>query len=102
MTVTSLNPHDPADVVGEWPAADEAEVAAVVGRATAPARAAALGNAAGALEARADEVTELVIREVGKPRSEAAGEVARGIAILRYFAQAALLPDGQTLPAASP
>jgi aldehyde dehydrogenase (NAD+) len=47
-------------------------------------------------------VTDLVIREVGKPRSEAAGEVARGVAILRYFGQAALLPDGQTLPAASP
>ena len=29
-------------------------------------------------------------------------EVARGLAILRYFAQAALLPDGDTLPAASP
>ena len=112
MTVTSINPHDPADVVGEWPTADEAEVAAVISRATAaarewagvagPARGAALGNAASALEARAGEVTELVIREVGKPRSEAAGEVARGIAILRYYAQLALLPDGQTIPAASP
>jgi aldehyde dehydrogenase (NAD+) len=47
-------------------------------------------------------VTDLVIREVGKPRSEAAGEVARGVAILHYFAQAALLPDGDTLPPASP
>ena len=112
MTVTSLNPHDPADVIGEWPTADEAEVAAAVARATAaarewagvaaPARAMALGNAASALEARAGEVTELVIREVGKPRSEAAGEVARGVAILRYYAQVALLPDGQTIPAASP
>jgi alpha-ketoglutaric semialdehyde dehydrogenase len=112
MTVTSLNPHDPADVIGEWPTADEAEVAAAVARATAaarewagvaaPARATALGNAATALEARAGEVTELVIREVGKPRSEAAGEVARGVAILRYYAQVALLPDGQTIPAASP
>jgi acyl-CoA reductase-like NAD-dependent aldehyde dehydrogenase len=112
MTVTSLNPHDPADVVGGWPTADEAEVAAAVARATAaarewagvaaPARAATLGSAASALEARAGEVTELVIREVGKPRSEAAGEVARGVAILRYYAQVALLPDGQTIPASSP
>src|SRR5215471_6410330 len=112
MTVVSVNPHDPADVIGEWPIADEAEVPAVVARATAaardwahvpaPARASALGAAADALAARAAEMTDLVIREVGKPRSEAAGEVARGIAILRYFAQAALLPDGQTLPAASP
>jgi len=110
--ITSRNPHDPADVIGEWEAAGEAEVAAAVDRAAgaapgwsgtpAPARAAALTAAAAALEDRAAEVTGLVIREVGKPRSEAAGEVARGIAILRYFAQAALLPDGDTLPPATP
>ena len=110
--ITSRNPHDPADVVGQWPEAGEAEVAAAVDRAaaaaggwtatSAPARAAALTAAAAALEGRAAAVTDLVIREVGKPRSEAAGEVARGIAILRYFAQAALLPDGDTLPPASP
>src|SRR5215471_3839786 len=111
MTVVSVNPHDPADVIGEWPTADEAEVPAVVARATAaardwahvpaPARASALGAAADALAARAAEMTDLVIREVGKPRSEAAGEVARGIAILRYYAQVALLPDGETIPAAT-
>src|SRR5215469_3425375 len=111
MTVVSVNPHEPADVIGEWPTADEAAVAAVVSRAAAaardwahvpaPARATALGAAADALAARAAEVTDLVIREVGKPRSEAAGEVARGIAILRYYAQVALLPDGETIPAAT-
>jgi len=110
MTITSRNPHDPADVIGEWPAASDAEVAAAVDRAAAaargwaetpaPARAAALYAVADALTERAAAVTGLVIREVGKPRSEAAGEVARGVAILRYFAQAALLPDGDTLPAA--
>jgi acyl-CoA reductase-like NAD-dependent aldehyde dehydrogenase len=112
MSFTSLNPHDPADVIGEWPTTGDAEVAATVGRAAAaarewaaapaPARAAALGNAAGALAERAGDVTDLVIREVGKPRSEAAGEVARGIAILRYYAQLTLLPDGETIPAATP
>ena len=111
MTVISVNPHEPADVIGEWTTADEAAVSAVVSRAAAaaadwahvpaPARAAALGAAADALAARAAEVTDLVIREVGKPRSEAAGEVARGIAILRYYAQVALLPDGETIPAAT-
>jgi alpha-ketoglutaric semialdehyde dehydrogenase len=111
MTVVSVNPHEPADVIGKWPTADEAAVSAVVGRAAAaargwasvpaPARAAALGAAADALAARAGEVTDLAIREVGKPRSEAAGEVARGIAILRYYAQVALLPDGETIPAAT-
>ena len=110
MTITSRNPHDPVDVIGEWQEASEAAVAATVDRAAAaargwadtpaPARAAALSAVADALAERAAAVTGLVIREVGKPRSEAAGEVARGVAILRYFAQAALLPDGDTLPAA--
>jgi aldehyde dehydrogenase (NAD+) len=112
MSFASLNPHDPADILGEWPTADDAEVAAAVGRATAaartwarapaPARATVLSDAADSLAARAGELTDLVIREVGKPRSEAAGEVARGIAILRYYAQVTLLPDGETIPAATP
>ncbi len=107
---TSVNPHDPADVLGEWDEAGPAGAGAAVTRAAraarqwreAPgaARAGALHDAAAALERRADEVTGLVVREVGKPLSEARGEVARGVAILRYYAQAALGPDGQTLPAA--
>lgn len=111
MTFTSLNPHDPADVIGEWEPAAGEDVAATVDRAkpaarewaAAPAatRSRALSDAAGALAFRAGEVTELAIREVGKPRTEATGEVARGIAILRYYAQLALLPDGETFPGAS-
>ena len=112
MTFTSLNPHDPDDVIGEWEAAGDGEVAAAVDRARAAAktwrrtpaatRSAALANAAAAMEQRADEITALTIREVGKPVSEARGEVARGISIMRYYAQLALLPDGETLPAADP
>ena len=112
MTFTSVNPHAPADVVGEWEAAGSHGADAAVGRALkaaqvwrdtpGAARAKALGDAATALEQRAGEVTDLVIREVGKPVSEARGEVARGVAILRYYAQAALAPDGETLPAADP
>jgi len=111
-TFTSVNPHDPADVLGEWESAGEAGADAAVGRAVkaaqvwrdtpAAARARALGDAASALEQRAAEVTDLVVREVGKPVTEARGEVARGVAILRYYAQAALAPDGDTLPAAEP
>ncbi len=112
MTFTSVNPHDPSDVIGEWESAGEGDVAAVVERARraaaawrrAPgaARAAALGQAAAALDQRAAEVTALTVREVGKPVSEARGEVARAVSILRYYAQLALLPDGETLPAADP
>jgi alpha-ketoglutaric semialdehyde dehydrogenase len=111
MTFTSVNPHDPADVLGEWQPAGPAEAAAAVDRALSaaagwratpgPARARALSDAATALEQRSAEITGLVVREVGKPVSEARGEVARGVAILRYYAQAALLPDGETIPAAA-
>jgi alpha-ketoglutaric semialdehyde dehydrogenase len=112
MTFTSVNPHDPADVLGEWEPAGAAGADAAVARAVkaaqvwrdtpGAARAKALSDAASALEQRAAEVTGMVVREVGKPLSEARGEVARGVAILRYYAQAALLPDGETLPAADP
>jgi aldehyde dehydrogenase (NAD+) len=112
MTFTSVNPHDPADVIGEWEAAGRGGADAAVDRALkaarqwrdtpGAARAKALGDAATALEQRAGEITDLVVREVGKPVSEARGEVARGVAILRYYAQAALAPDGQSLPAADP
>jgi acyl-CoA reductase-like NAD-dependent aldehyde dehydrogenase len=111
MTFTSVNPHDPADILGEWqPAGPEAADAAVTRAVAAAAgwrdtpgaaRAKALSDAASALERRAAEITSLVVREVGKPLSEARGEVARGVAILRYYAQAALLPDGETIPAAA-
>ncbi len=109
MTFTSVNPHDPADVLGEWQPAGQAEAQAAIGRAVraaatwrdtpGPARAKALSDAASALEQRSAEIIGLVVREVGKPLSEARGEVARGVAILRYYAQAALLPDGDTIPA---
>ncbi len=33
MTFTSVNPHDPADVIGEWEPDDDRAVAAVVERA---------------------------------------------------------------------
>jgi aldehyde dehydrogenase (NAD+) len=112
MTFASVNPHDPADVLGEWDQAGPDGAGAAVGRALlaatgwretpGAAKAKALGDAAAAVERRAAELTDLVVREVGKPVTEARGEVARGVAILRYYAQAALLPDGETLPAAGP
>jgi alpha-ketoglutaric semialdehyde dehydrogenase len=112
MTFTSVNPHDPADVLGEWQSAGEDDAQAAADRAAsaaavwrevpAAARGKALADAAAALEQRSQEITSLVVREVGKPVTEARGEVARGVAILRYYAGAALLPDGETIPAAAP
>jgi aldehyde dehydrogenase (NAD+) len=43
-------------------------------------------------------LADLIVREVGKPRREAVAEVSRSAAILRFYAQAALDPDGETYP----
>jgi alpha-ketoglutaric semialdehyde dehydrogenase len=112
MMFTSVNPHDPADLLGTWDEAGADGVDLVVSRALRAARlwretpgivrARALDAAASAVERRAEDLTAMVVREVGKPVSEASGEVARGVAILRYYAQAALQPDGETIPAADP
>jgi aldehyde dehydrogenase (NAD+) len=110
--VTSRSPQDPADVVGEVPATDAAELDArfARGRAAAAAwaalpaseRAGALTAAADGLAAAAGELTTLVVREVGKPVREARQEVQRGVGILRYHAQAALDADGETYPPLAP
>jgi aldehyde dehydrogenase (NAD+) len=107
-----VSPQRPDDVVAELPEASAADVAAAAGRARAaqrgwwdavsPVRAAALTAAAGALRERAGEAAELVVREVGKPAGEAAGEVARGVAILEYYAQACYAALGDTLPPSVP
>ena len=107
----STSPQSPADVVVDVPdvpavgVADAAARARTAGRAWhrggAAARADALGALADRLAADAPALAALVVREVGKPAAEAAGEVARAVALLRYFAQQALLPVGSVLPAAA-
>ncbi|WP_197938629.1 aldehyde dehydrogenase family protein [Phytohabitans flavus] len=108
--IESRSPQAPDDLVAEVPDSGAAEVTAAVERARvagadwarrpAAERAAALAACADALAGDAGEVSALVVREVGKPVGEAAGEVARAVAILRYFAQATLLPEGDVYPAA--
>jgi aldehyde dehydrogenase (NAD+) len=112
MMFTSVNPHDPADLLGTWDVAGAKGVDLAVSRALRASRtwrelpgmerARTLNAAAAAVEQRTADLTAMIVREVGKPVSEASGEVARGVAILRYYAQAALEPDGETIPAADP
>jgi alpha-ketoglutaric semialdehyde dehydrogenase len=104
--IVSLNPADPSDRIGTFAPGGGIDVdravtaarAAALRYAAVPAqaRADALHRAAARVEARAAELTGLIVREVGKPVVEARGEVARTAAILRYHAQAALDPDGDT------
>ncbi|HET6748395.1 MAG TPA: aldehyde dehydrogenase family protein [Actinomycetes bacterium] len=108
----SRSPQRPDELLLEVEPTGAEGVAAAVGRAraagrdwaAAPAleRSAALVAAAEALAGAAAEVTGLMVREVGKPVSEAAAEAARGVGILRYYAQQALDPDGETYPGPSP
>ncbi|MCS0634758.1 aldehyde dehydrogenase family protein [Streptomyces sp. LP05-1] len=103
-TVVSRNPADPADLVLTVPSAGADGVRAAVAaartaagpwaRAGAAARATALHTAARRLEDAAEELAALVRREVGKPVTEARGEVARTVAVLRYYAQAPYEPVG--------
>ena len=112
MALQSRSPQRPDDLVVEVEEADAGAVAAAVERARAAGgrwaaasaleRSAALVAAADALAGAADEVTDLVVREVGKPVTEAAAETGRGVGILRYYAQQALDPDGETYPGPSP
>ena len=110
VQISSTNPADPADIVGTFAPSGGIDVDRAV-RAAAAAAPGVGGHAgpgagrrahrvAGRVEARAEELAALICREVGKPIVEARGEVARTAAILRYHAQAALDPDGETYPPA--
>ncbi|MFJ9824762.1 aldehyde dehydrogenase family protein [Streptomyces sp. NPDC101160] len=104
MTVISRNPADPTDVLVDLPAPGAFAVADSVERARAAqpgwadggaaARSAALGAVAAAVESAGDELAALAVREVGKPLAEARAEVARTVAIWRYYAQAPFEPTG--------
>ncbi|MFI6768082.1 aldehyde dehydrogenase family protein [Streptomyces sp. NPDC050355] len=111
--ITSRNPTDPSDVVLRTPAPGAFAVADAVERARAvqsdwlhdgaAARSAALGAVATAIEAAGAELAALAVREVGKPLTEARAEVARTVAIWRYYAQAPYEPAGAVHePAAGP
>ena len=106
--IRSINPHRPSDVVLELEPAGDNAVGEAVERArnalprwsrlSAAERGRALGRIARELEASADELTALQLRECGKPLSEARAEVVRAIAIFDYYAQLVLAPEGETYP----
>jgi alpha-ketoglutaric semialdehyde dehydrogenase len=108
--IVSRNPADPDDIVTTVAPSGGIEVDRAVGIAhaaagafagmPAAARGEALRIAADALAARADEFTGLVVREVGKPVTESRGEIARAVAILRYYAGVVLDPEGESYPPA--
>jgi aldehyde dehydrogenase (NAD+) len=107
-SIRSTSPQRPDDVVGEWPdsgasgagrAITAARTAAQAWSATlASERSRVLDEAADRLAAGAEDLAALVVREVGKPVTEALAEVGRAVAIMRFYAQAAFDPEGEVLP----
>ncbi len=107
-TVQSRSPQRPSDLVAELPETTAIQTAAIVdtarsaqrGWAAAPPadRSESLRQMADAIARAAGELATLIAREVGKPVSEAEVEVARAVAILRYYSQQAFDPDGETYP----
>jgi NAD-dependent aldehyde dehydrogenases len=99
------NPAQPSEVVGRFAASDEYDVEDAVGAAhaaqpgwaatSAPARGRFLAGAARALEARLEQVAQDMTREMGKPLRDSRGEVARGVAILEFFAGEGQRPVGE-------
>jgi alpha-ketoglutaric semialdehyde dehydrogenase len=104
-TYERRNPWRPAEIVGEFPSSEVADVAAAVDAAEASAsqwrklpaakRGAFLSGAADVIEARVEEIAQDMTREMGKPLREARMEAARAAGIFRFFSGEGWRPLGQ-------
>ena len=110
--IADTNPSDATDIVAYVPEGtpDDAQHAARAAAEafapwqalTGPARADHLYRWGVAIADRQDVLAQAVAREVGKPIGEARGEVARCVAILRYYAGEAVRETGEVIPAQVP
>jgi alpha-ketoglutaric semialdehyde dehydrogenase len=108
----SVNPAGPDDVVGEFHAADAAEVAAVLDSAAAAQlhwagqppsqRAVIVGGIGHALARETREVAALITREEGKTLAESRGEVLKSAQQFLFASQLAYLAEGTTFPDEEP
>jgi len=104
-TYEKRNPWRPSQVVGVYPASDaeDARAAVAAARQAFPSwaalpgaqRAAFFGQAAAAIEARAERVAQDMTAEMGKPLRESRLEALRAATILRYAAGEAWRPVGE-------
>jgi aldehyde dehydrogenase (NAD+) len=107
-TFASTNPARPAEVVGELPVHNAADVDAAVARAAdaqrswarvpAPARAELIAAAGAVLTRRKDELRRLVTREAGKILVEAGGDVQEAIDMAGFVAGQGRAAWGETVP----
>jgi len=108
-TFESHNPASPNTVVGVFQQSDEADTERAIDAARdaaarwadtpAPERGAILRRTSEHLDDQREALVELLVREEGKVRSEAAGEVDRAIDIFAYYGQKAREIGGDVRPA---
>ncbi|GAA0496552.1 aldehyde dehydrogenase family protein [Salinibacillus aidingensis] len=106
--IKNTNPANIEDVVGYVQVSTKDDLESAVAAAnkaqkdwkklSGDARGKILFKAADILEQRLDEVAEIMTREMGKTLSEAKGETARGVAILRYYAGEGMRKVGDVIP----
>lgn len=106
-----FNPSDARDEVGAVPEGAPDDVVLAVAAAQSaladwrglagPARAEHLYRWSQSIESRREELARALSREVGKPITEARGEIARCVVILRYYAGEAVRPLGEVIPGQS-
>ena len=96
-SVYAVNDPRTGEVVQIYPTATDADIAAALEQAAAAyrdwgrpsdvaERAKSLLRVAELHEERSEELADLIVREMGKPRDEALGEVGFGALIYRYYA----------------
>lgn len=108
QTIDVYNPANKVEIVGRVQASNLEDVNEVVAvaketlsswkRLSPVDRGAYLQRTADILERDADEIGEIATKEMGKIFRETKGEVLRGAAILRYYAQEGLRQVGEVLP----
>jgi aldehyde dehydrogenase (NAD+) len=111
-TFEVLNPANTDENVGVYQKSTESDTEVAIEAAvaaqkswaasTGPERGKILNKTAQFIEQRKDETTKTLVREEGKTRSEAAGEVQRAIDIFYYYAQKARDLGGTVKAASSP
>lgn len=112
QSLRNINPSNLGDLVGEYAAADAAQLEQAVqaARAAFPAwstsgvqaRADALDAIGTEILARRDMLGQLLAREEGKTLAEATGEVTRAGHIFKFFAGECLRQSGELLPSVRP
>lgn len=111
-TFENRNPAKMDDVIGTFPLATAADVTRAIDAANAalpgwanlpgPARGAILDKASQIVDARQQELAEILTREEGKTRAEATGEVLRARDIFKYYAGEGWRAGGDVIPSNTP